>query len=227
MIDGRKKILSHVLVGLLSLPFPLAAVPPPPPPPPSLTHTPESEPLKAPTDPEVRETPVEAANLAIPAEGAPIEYEAQNRVLTVVAQILVGGFIGVGAAFIAGSAGAITCLNNTSECETRIDLGLRIGWVVGTAPVVWSLGEVMGWDGSFLATLLGCFVGASLPPYGEFENLPLLMLVSMGGSVVGYHLTASPRPVTHPESGMNPRLNDSPHVGTAKATFFPVLTLDF
>lgn len=227
MFDVRKKILSHVLVGLLSLPFQLAAAPPPPPPPPSLTNIPESEPSKVPVESGLRETPAELANLAIPVEGAPIEYEAQNRVLTVVVQVLVGGFIGVGAAFIAGAAGGLTCLNDIDKCDTRIDLGLRIGWVVGTAPVVWSLGEVMGWDGSFWATLFGSIIGASLPPYGEFENLPFLMLVSMGGSVVGYHLTASPRPVSHPAVGMNPFLGDNPHIGTAKATFLPGLTLEF
>jgi hypothetical protein len=131
MIDLRKTIISHVLVGLLSVPFRLAAAPPPPPPPPprSLTNVPESEPSKVMVELGRRETPVEPANLATPAEGAPIEYEAQNRVLTIVVQVFLGGFIGVGAAFIAGAAGGITCLNNTGKCDTRIDVGFRIGWV--------------------------------------------------------------------------------------------------
>lgn len=78
-----------------------------------------------------------------------------------------------------------------------------------------------------LAGLLSLPFQLAAAPMVSLKTFRFLMLVSMGGSVVGYHLTASPRPVTQPTVGMNPLLGDNPHVGTAQTTFFPVLTVDF
>ena len=120
---------------------------------------------------------------------------------------------------------AISCLSDSSGCDEEVDIGLRVGWVIGSVPTVWVLGEFMGWDGSFWATLVGGFIGAFIPPYGELDNLPGLAVLSLAGSAIGFHIMADPKPVAPTATSFIP--DDSSNLGVARTTILPILNLSF
>lgn len=206
------QIIRYLLLLALISPHQVFGAPLPPPPPPSSAPLPSDK-----TD--------ESRPLALGVDPIVVGSQAQHRVVTVFVQVLLGGFVGVGAALMGAFLPALSCSSDSNDCNERIDIALRLGWVVGTVPTVWVLGEFMGWDGSFLATLVGGFLGAFIPPYGDFENLPALAVLSLAGSVVGFHIMANPKPLAPQAKSMI--MSDNPNLGFARTTILPILSLDF
>lgn len=125
-----------------------------------------------------------------------------------------GGFVGVLTGALVGVAACQEEKADWGDLICAIWAG-GIGYLVGTPLGVWSAGELLGWDGSFWATLGGVFLGllVASPLSNQGDAAVVFFLAGPVGGTVGYQLSADAR-------GFN--------VSTLpKPTMFPLVKFEF
>lgn len=193
MIDLRKTIISHVLVGLLSVPVQLFAAPPSAPPAMEVENVEKLDKFEK----SEKVEPAKSRELEPSDSGEmpqSLVNEKPSRLVTGLAQTTIGMLGGFLFAFAGGLLGLAVCQSD------RCALGsLALGYGVGMPITVWAYGESKGWDGSLLATFAGFAVSvavlsAVLEGVSNGDAQEAILLASLlgmpAGSAIAYHVSA-------------------------------------
>jgi len=226
----RKIIVAHVLVGFLSVPVQLFGAAPPPLPPHIAAENIEKvenfekfekvencEKAEQAVSPELERREESSVSRETPQS----ETEAPSRIPAALSQTGVGLVGGLGSALAGLLLGSIVCGKGSNPAGIPSPSGCGVvaalaGYLVGTSVSVWRFGEVMGWDGSLLATFAGLAVGV----VASIGFPPLALAFMPAGATFGYHLSAD----WPTSSGMTAMPGA---VGMPKVTSIPIVSFEF